>query len=190
MNHDAAAERGQQGAQAPRDLAVADDADGAGAQLPAGAHLRLLSRPIDQGAAREAAREVDDGADDPFRHRIHEAGRRLRDEDAGFASGGDVDVADVDGDAAHRGEIRRRLEQGARPRRGAVEHGDMLAPGRSRQLGFRQGMACRIEGDVGHLAHRRERLLAEILGEDLRADGSSGREAASPHPPGTPWACT
>ena len=75
---------------------------------------------ISMRGARNAAREIDQKPEDELAHRRDEAGARLGDENPRPARSLDVDIADVDGAAQERAELRQALEHRGRPGRLAV----------------------------------------------------------------------
>src|SRR4051812_11848676 len=115
-----------------------------------------------------AAGKINQETNDQFSDRSDEAGTRLRDEHAGTARRGDVDVADVDG-AAHEGdELPQPLEHFSRAGRLSIQN-DEVATRRSADEGFSlQERSLFVENDVALPSESRQRARAVIELHRLR----------------------
>ena len=156
------------------DGAIADDADRArpGAAGPCAAARHRAAHGRRRRSASCAAPRIDHGADDPFRHRRHEAGRGARDQHAVAARGRHVDVADVDGDALEGDEVGQRVEQRRLARRLAVGDDDRRSPRppRSARPSSARGR-CGLSVTSRDRAQLRQRALAVVVGAASRASG-------------------
>ena len=114
------------------------------------------------GRARDAAREIDQGAEHLLRDRGNEARARLRDEHARLARGEHIDIADVDRAAQESDQLRQALED-HRGSRGLTVGDDEVATlrGGDERLAFQR---CRtfVQLHLAELAQPGERALAVV----------------------------
>jgi len=162
------AQGGEHRRQRAGDAAVADDAHGAAAELAADLDLGHAAGLVVGDGARDAAREVDQQAKRELDHRLHEARLGVGHQHARLRSGGDIDVADVDGAAHHDLEPWKAGKDLTRHRRSAVGDDEIDAAGHGDHARCIERRLAFVQGDLNQLLQARQGPRAVILAPRLR----------------------
>ena len=88
-------------------------------------HVRRLGAFVGEVGPRDAARRIEHETDHKFADRGEPASAGMRDEHPVRAGGGDIDIADVHGDAADRGELGQSREGFRHTGGGAISDDDL-----------------------------------------------------------------